>query len=111
MVSVEEGVDASRKDVILDECALIEKDYGLPLNELYKLALRYYRGELFCFILLKFVNLKLKIIYAKGNTMKRKSKNYHLICDIKVITSPIFIDVLWLFDFSNERRIVFICFD
>uniref|UniRef100_A0A915CHT7 Golgi resident protein GCP60 n=1 Tax=Parascaris univalens TaxID=6257 RepID=A0A915CHT7_PARUN len=45
MISVEESVDASNNNVILDEFALIERNYGLPLNELYKLALKYYREK------------------------------------------------------------------
>ncbi|KHN83010.1 Golgi resident protein GCP60 [Toxocara canis] len=45
MVSIEEGVDATNKEVILNESALIENNYGLPLSEVYKLALKYYREK------------------------------------------------------------------
>ncbi|VDK48715.1 unnamed protein product [Anisakis simplex] len=46
MVSVEEeGVDKAKNELVLEENDLIEYRYGLPLDEIYKLASKYYREK------------------------------------------------------------------
>ena len=50
------GGTSEKRDVVLDESGLLEQQFGLPLDQLYKLSQKYYRGRSYHVVLLLSVN-------------------------------------------------------